>query len=139
MRRIPFLFVAVFLDLRWLYPGRPLYVPYKHPPGFPLFLYNISRQFTWEQLFKTLGLLPMLGLLAFGSWPRLWRWFFLTVCPIWFLIHSFASVMAETRLFLVPQALVFIPGALFLLMALYGRRPRTSLFPELDAQNNEPR
>ncbi|HEX8992593.1 MAG TPA: hypothetical protein VF784_13020 [Anaerolineales bacterium] len=133
------LFVSVFLDLRWLYPGRPIYVPYKHPPGFPLFLYNISRQFTWEQLLRTLGLIPLLGLLAFPAWPRLWRWFFLIVCPVWFLIHSFASVMAETRLFLVPQALVFIPGVLFLLMASYDRRPRTSLLPELDAQNNEPR
>ncbi len=131
------LFIGVFVDLRWLYQGRPLYVPYKHPPGFPLFLYNISRQFTWEQLFRTLGLLPVLGLLAFGRWPRLWQWFFLIVCPVWFLIHSFAAVMAETRLFLVPEALIFIPGTIFMLMALSGVSPRRSLFSELDAQTNE--
>ncbi len=107
------LFAVVFLVLRWLYPGRPLYIPYKHPPGVPLLLYNVTRQFTWEQLWRTLGLAPLLGLAFLPTWPRLWKWYFLILCPTWFIIHSFASVMAETRLFLVPLALIFIPGVLF--------------------------
>lgn len=116
------LFVGVFFGLRWLYPDRPLYVPYKHPPGPPLFLYNVTRLFTWDQLWRTLGLAPLLSLASLPLWPRLWKWFFLILCPIWFVIHSFASVMAETRLFLVPQSLIFIPGALFLLGSLADPR-----------------
>lgn len=37
---------------------------------------------------------------------------FWVVVPIWFTIHALGAVMAEIRLFLVPQAMVFIPGAL---------------------------
>ncbi|MGE5071972.1 MAG: hypothetical protein ACM3MF_00975 [Anaerolineae bacterium] len=106
-------FAAVFVGLRAWFPTRPLYIPYKHAPGIPLLLYNLTRQFTWQQLFATLGLAPLVSVALFPAWPRLWQRFFLVLCPVWFLVHSFASVMAETRLFLVPQALIFIPGVLF--------------------------
>jgi hypothetical protein len=109
------LYAAAFFGLRALYLARPLYIPYKHAPGVPLFLYNVTRQFTWDQLWRTLGLTPVLSLASLPAWPRLWKWFFILLCPIWFTIHAFASVAAETRLFLVPQSLVFIPGVLFLL------------------------
>jgi hypothetical protein len=36
--------------------------------------------------------------------------------PAWFLIHFFTAITAETRLFIVPLALVFIPGVLFFAM-----------------------
>ena len=124
--QIPFLlslsvFAAIFLGLRLLLPERPPYIPYKHPPGFPLLLYNLSRPFTWSQLFRTLGIIPLLGLAGFSSWPRLWQRWLLVICPIWFAVHAFAGIMAETRLFLVPQALVFIPGTLFVLRRLSKR------------------
>ncbi len=111
------LFMGIFAGLRLIYPARPLYVPYRHAPGIPLLLYNLTRSFTWQQLLTTLGLAPFVGLAFFESWPLLWKRIFLIVCPIWFLIHSFASIMAETRLFLVPQAIVFIPGVLFAVCA----------------------
>lgn len=115
-------FASVFVGLRLLDPGRPLYIPYKHPPGADLLLYNVTREFTWGQLWRTLGLAPLLGVIFVASWPRLWRQFLLILCPIWFVLHAVASVMAETRLFLVPQALVFIPGALFMLSSLAESR-----------------
>jgi len=109
------IFALIFGGLRILIPDRPLYIPYKHPPGSSLLLYNLTREFTWHQLFKTLGIIPILDLAFLFSWPRLWQWFFFVLCPIWFGIHFFASVVGETRLFLVPQALIFIPGVLFLM------------------------
>ena len=129
-------FILVFLGLRLLFPPRPLYVPYHHAPGIPLLLYNLTRAFTWQQLLTTLGLVPLVGLLFFSSWPRLWQRLFLVVCPAWFLVHSFASVMAETRLFLVPQAIIFIPGALFAMQAwLHAQEtPATSSFHSLPGE-----
>ncbi len=130
------IYAFVFIGLRLWFPGRPLYIPYKHPPGFPLLLYNLTRQFSWDQLSGTLGLIPLLGLVFYPAWPRLWQRFFLIVCPVWFVIHLFASVIDETRLFLVPQALIFIPGALFALKYLLAANPQ----PEKEyAVSNEPR
>ncbi len=120
------IFIGIFAGLRLVYPGRPLYVPYRHDPGIPLLLYNLTRSFTWQQLLTMLGLVPLVGLAFFSSWPTVWQRFFLVVCPIWFLVHSFASIMAETRLFLVPQTIVFIPGVLFALCAWLSARERAA-------------
>lgn len=119
------IFAISFIGLRILFTDRPLYIPYKHPPGFPLLLYNLTRQFSWDQLFATLGLIPLIGLVYYFAWPRLWQRFFLILVPIWFAIHLFASVIDETRLFLVPQALIFIPGLLFAIQHLLGTKNQT--------------
>ncbi len=116
------IFAIIFIGLRILNPDRPLYIPFKHLPGFPLLLYNLTRQFSWNQLFGTLGLIPFLGMFYFFTWPRLWQRFFLILVPVWFAIHLFASVIDETRLFLVPQALIFIPGILFAMQYLLSSK-----------------
>ena len=126
-------FIGVFVSLRFVFPPRPLYVPYRHEPGIPLLLYNLTRSFTWQQLFTTLGLVPLIGLVFFPSWPPLWQRLLLIVCPLWFVIHAFASVMAETRLFLVPQAIIFIPGALFAVSAWLSAKQSTAI-PSLPYQ-----
>ncbi len=110
-----FAFAVVFFGLHILYPARPLYVPYQQMPGSPLLTYNVTRSFTWDQLYYTLGLVPIIGLLFIFNWPRLWQYFFLIMVPAWFAIHFVLSVVGETRLFLVPQAILFIPGVLFTL------------------------
>jgi hypothetical protein len=109
------IFVLIFIGLRFLYPDRPIYIPYKQTPGYQLLLYNLTRAFTWDQLFHTLGFAPLLALVFFFVLPNLWQRFFLVLCPVWFGIQSFLSVMGETRLFFVPQAIIFIPAVLFVL------------------------
>jgi len=47
--------------------------------------------------------------------------FFLVIVPVWFIIHLFYSVMAETRLLLVPFALVFVPGTLLGIIGTTGK------------------
>ncbi len=128
-RILPFLlsaavFVIVFLGMRAIYPAGPLYVPYGQAPGYPLLIYNLTRSFTWGQLLQTLGFIPVIGLLFFFKWPRLWQRFFVIVVPAWFVIHFVLSVAAETRLFLVPLLIVFIPGVLFGLKALQDKFSR---------------
>ncbi len=112
------IFIVIFLGLRVLYPNRPLYIPYEIVPGYQMLTYNIARPFTWRQLFYTLGFVPVIGLLFVFDWSELWRRFFLIMCPVWFVIHFFFGIAGETRLFLVPQAVIFIPGSLFALKSL---------------------
>jgi hypothetical protein len=106
-------YLIIFGGLRYLFGPRLLSVPYEHQPGFDLLCYNLGRPKTWMQLFATLSLLPFLAILSFQRWHPLLRAFFWTVVPIWFVIHAFGSVMAESRLFLVPLALIFVPGTLW--------------------------
>ena len=127
-RLLPFLlsgavFAAIFLGLHLLYPNRPLYIPYEVVPGYPMLIYNVTRAFTWNQLFSTLGLIPAIGSLFIFNWPRLWQRFFLIMCPAWFAIHFMLSIAGETRLFLVPLALIFIPGVLFAVKYLIDLTP----------------
>ena len=87
-------------------------------PGRELFEHNVARGETWDFVFQTLNILPLLALIAIRRWPRELLAFGLAIVPAWILIHLFTSVLAESRLLLVPMALVFIPGA------LAGLRPR---------------
>lgn len=102
----------IFFGLRAFYNPQELVIPYGHPPGLELFSFNVQRPVTWIQLFKTLGLLPLLAVFSFKKWPRVLQSFFLAIVPVWLIVHFFYSVLAETRLLLVPFALIFVPGAL---------------------------
>ena len=106
-------YALVFVGLRLAYGPQELLVSHGHYPGLPLLTFNLSQKLTWEQLMATLSIIPILALLGYPKWPASLRVFFWVVVPLWFGIHAAAAVMAETRLFLVPQALVLIPGALF--------------------------
>jgi hypothetical protein len=48
------------------------------------------------------------------------RWCLLIV-PFWLVIHMVKSTAMESRLFLVPQALIFIPAMLWLIEDFYKR------------------
>jgi hypothetical protein len=108
------LYLVIFTSLRYIFGPQPFSIPEgQHHPGLEIFVYNIGRYITWGQLFATLGLLPVLAILSSRRWPFVLKMFFGTIVPFWFLIHLFGSAIAETRLFLVPFALIFVPGALF--------------------------
>jgi hypothetical protein len=105
-------YATIFFGLRLIYGHRDLFIPYGHYPGFDLLQYNLSRAATWQRLIATLSIIPLIAIIGYQKWPRQLRVFFWVIVPIWFTVHALGAVMAETRIFLVPQALVFIPGAL---------------------------
>lgn len=107
------IYVAIFVGLRLIYGSQELLIPYGHHPGIDLLQYNLFRAVTWRQLIATLSITPIVAMIGYYKWPQQLRVFFWSIVPLWFTIHAFGAVMAETRLFLVPQAMVFIPGALF--------------------------
>jgi len=108
-------YVAIFVGLRFLYESQELLIPYGHHQGLDLLQYNLLRAITWQQLIATLSIIPIVAIIGYRKWPLQLRVFFWVIVPIWFIIHAFGAAMAETRLFLVPQAMVFIPGALVFL------------------------
>jgi hypothetical protein len=124
------LFALIYVGLRMIYGPRPMFIPYDRPPGLPLFLFNVGQPITWMKLFATFGILPLLALVAFRRWPDVLRAFFWAIIPIWLGVHLFMSVLAETRLLLVPHTLVIIPGVLFGM--IHWRNPvPVSVHPQL--------
>jgi hypothetical protein len=111
------LYIMIVLGLRAALGPRPPWQPYGYTPGFfgDVLSYNLFRSITWIQVFATLGIMPILALMSFKKWPRHLKVYFWVIVPFWFFINAFYGTMAESRLFLVPQAMIFIPGALFLL------------------------
>src|SRR5262245_26869968 len=105
-------YAVVFVALRWAYGRQDLIVPYGHRPGLDLLSYNLRRARTWLQLVGTLSIVPILALRTYRSWPRTLRAFGWLLVPAWVAIHWVIAVMSETRLLLVPMALVLVPGAL---------------------------
>ena len=105
-------FGATYGIIRWAVGPSFFIVPNGQDPGAELFEYNVARGQTWDFVFQTVNILPLLALIAIRRWPAELRAIGLAVVPAWIAIHLFTSVLAESRLVLVPLALVFIPGAL---------------------------
>lgn len=118
--------VMIVGGLRLVYGIRPYIVPTAgKSPIIPLLTFNLTWWRTWVFLFATLGLMPLLAIVSWRAWPIPLRRFFWAVVPVWFPIHFSLAHAPETRLFLVPQVLIFIPGALFGL-TFWAARSRVS-------------
>lgn len=98
-----------------------LIVPYGQHQGWELFRFNVTRGVTWDNVFRTLTIVPLVALWQLRGWPPALRSFALAVVPVWVVVHLFAAVIAETRLLLVPCVLVFVPGALMAFRESRGR------------------
>ncbi len=118
------IWVLVFVALHLYYPDAPMFrVGDELLPGWKLFRYNFTVPEMPILLFQTLGFLPLVGLLAYKYWSLFVRIGFLLLVPAWILVHAFSSVWAETRLFLVLSAMVFVPAVLPLVdLAFQGIR-----------------
>jgi hypothetical protein len=109
-------FVAAQLGLRLVYGFKPGTGAFGMDPGLPIFLYNVGREFTWRMLITTFSLIPLIAIVTLRKAPGILQRFFWAIVPIWFLVHVFVALDEETRLFLVPVAVVFIPIVLRVLV-----------------------
>jgi len=107
------LYVFIFVGLRIAYGRQEFLVPYGYHIGQELFIYNLTLPATYLEVFGVLSIIPILAIASMRHWPGILKRYFWALVPIWFLVHLVASILAESRLLLVPMALVFIPGALF--------------------------
>lgn len=114
-------FVLEYVGIRLLVGPRPLKLAYGHRPGIDLMTYNLFRAETWSHLAATMNIFPIVAVVYFRHLkPILKRWM-IVLAPAWLGVHLVLAVLAETRLLLVPQVLVFVPAAL-MAIGTGGRR-----------------
>jgi len=101
----------VFFGLRVIYLDREIFIPYGQQPGIPLLVYNLFPP-PYMAFLRFFSVIPILALAVFMRWNSMLKRFFIVMVPLWVAVHLVASVIAETRLFLVPQIIVFIPSFL---------------------------
>ena len=107
------LYIAIQMVL-WLNFGAREWVlhPSGATPGLSMLRYNLGNDAAWGHVVGTLGIVPVLALLSYRVWHPLLRPLFWAVVPVWLLIHLFCAPLDQSRVLLLPQVLVFIPGML---------------------------
>ncbi len=116
------LYLIVFFGLRLTFGWRPFGPSWGHYPGFDMLLFNLKHPSPWPKLMWTLNVLPILCLFTFRSWPNSLKRLSVSLIPIWFALNYFYLFIPEHRMMLVPLALIFVPGALFLCRGSAPRR-----------------
>lgn len=111
------IFLAIFFWIRWHYG----YVPqqlWKIKAGFGMLKLNLFTAVAVKSYFEligTFGVIPFIILYRFKIFPHLLKKWFLFLVPIWFTAHYISVVTYQTRLFMVPIILIFIPMMLWLI------------------------
>lgn len=79
--------------------------------GIGTFTRNVSwRSGQLSKLFAFTMLVPVLAYWRFKSWDFLTKLWGVLLVPAWVVIHLWLGTVGETKLFLVPMVLVFLPG-----------------------------
>lgn len=108
----------VFLGVRAYYGQLP-HNDYYVPVGLPMLrlnLFSAMAPYTYMEVLGTVSVLPVVMLLSWRALRPIWRQLFLLIVPVWFLVHLVSVVCWESRLFLVPLVVVFLPAVLDLVM-----------------------
>ena len=92
---------------------------------FPMVKLNLFSSVGVKSYFEMIGVfsvIPLIILYKFKSFPLLLRVWFAGIVPVWFAVHIYSVVIYQTRLFLVPVILIFIPMFLWLIENEYARK-----------------
>ena len=108
-------YVILFVGVRAYYGLRSYEAIHDIDTPYEFFMFNIRFFNMYPQLLGTLGVVPLLALIWFNRWPFYLKALGMLIVPFWIVVHLFKSMAMETRLFLVPQALIFIPALLCLI------------------------
>lgn len=110
------IFMSIFIGLRWYYGYQPQQV-WKAEAGLPMLKLNLMSAAgvkAYMELIGTFGVIPLIILYKFKSFPHLLKKWFLFLVPIWFAVHYISVVAYQTRLFMVPMVLIIMPMMLWL-------------------------
>jgi hypothetical protein len=73
---------------------------------------NLVSLIAVKSYFEMIGafsIIPLICLYKFKSASRILQIWFIGIVPIWFLVHFVSVVAYQSRLFLVPTLLIFVP------------------------------
>jgi hypothetical protein len=111
------IFFSIFVGLRIHYGFRPQQV-WKVPAGLPMLKLNLFSTIGLKSYFEMIGtfaVIPLIILYKFRQFPYLLKLWFIAIVPVWFAVHLLTVVTYQTRLFLVPEILIFLPMMLWLI------------------------
>jgi hypothetical protein len=111
------IYFAIFIGLRWYFGFRPQQL-WKVPSGLPMLKLNLFSAVGvkgYFELIGTFGVIPFIALYKFRSFPHLLKKWFLFLVPIWFGVHYVSVVAYETRTFIMPMVITFLPMFLWLI------------------------
>lgn len=114
-------FISIFISLR-LYYGYAEPQIWKVASGWPMIKLNLASAVAAKAYFEMIGVfavIPFIILYTFNRYPVLLRTWFIVLVPIWFAVHIYSVVIYQTRLFLVPVILIFLPMLLWLIEHSY--------------------
>ncbi|MEJ7735780.1 MAG: hypothetical protein WKF97_00020 [Chitinophagaceae bacterium] len=111
------IFFVIFFSLR-IYFGYREPQMWKVPSGLPMLKLNLLSPVAFKAYFEmigTFGVIPFIILYVFRRFPHILKLWFIAIVPVWFFVHEYTVVTYQTRLFLVPIILVFLPMMLWLI------------------------
>ena len=111
------LFFVIFFSIRSYYGYRTQQL-WKVPAGFGMLKLNLFSAVAVKSYFEligTFGVIPFIILYKFKVFPHLLKKWFLFLVPVWFAVHYMSVVTYQTRLFMVPIILIFLPMMLWLI------------------------
>ena len=115
-------FVGIFVAIRWYYGYQPQ-TQWKVPAGLPMLKLNLISLIAVKSYFEMIGafsIIPLLCLYKFKSASPILKTWFIGIVPIWFLVHFVSVVAYQSRLFLVPTLIIFIPMLLEMIEKEYS-------------------
>lgn len=120
------IYFAVYYTVRAYYGFQPPAVVEGMVTPMDYWKKNFGFLRTFPLITGTLGFVPLVVVIYFRRLPVvLQRWFWIVV-PVWFIVHFSFSKAAESRLFLMPQALIFIPAFLWIIEGWNGEHRKES-------------
>jgi len=111
------IFISIFIGLRWYYGYQPQQT-WKARAGLPMLKLNLLSAAgvkAYMELIGTFGVIPLIILYKFKSFPHLLKKWFIFLVPVWFAVHYVTVVAYQTRLFLVPMVIIILPMILWLI------------------------
>lgn len=111
------IYISIFVGMRMYYGYQPAQ-QWKVPSGLEMVKLNLLSMVGVKAYFEMIGLfslIPFVILYKFRVFPLLQRIWFLAIVPAWFAVHIYSVVIYQTRLFLVPMVIVFLPMILWLI------------------------
>lgn len=104
-------YLMIFILIRIYYGYQPQ-TEWKVPAGLPMLKLNLFSFVSvkcYFEMFGAFSVLPLVCLLKFKSCSRILQLWFIAIVPIWFFVHFYSVVAYQSRLFLMPTFLIFIP------------------------------